>query len=242
MRSKDMAGLAGVTPRAVRHYHQIGLLPEPLRDRNGYRRYDVPDLIRLLRIKGLAAAGVALGDMLSFLESRGASADDLLEALDKQLLIQISRLEQQRQLVARLRNDANASGTGLDQSFKVLTDGRSESSTEVWREQLTLFSHLFSREDLAKLYAIYERMARESEEFLTLGKQFDALGPGSDEKDINDLAKEYVDHFKDIFSDFKGMFVVPEKTEIFKLIYAHTMSSINESQRKTLSIVASYMN
>lgn len=243
MRSKDIAGLAGITLRALRHYHQIGLLPEPLRDRNGYRRYDVPDLIRLLRIKGLAAAGVALSDMPSFLESRGASADDLLEALDKQLLDQIGQLERQRQLAARLRNDANAPGAGLDlvQPFKVLTDGRSESSTEAWREQLTLFSHLLSREDLAKLYAIYERMAREAHEFLALGRKFDALGPGSNEQEINDLAEEYVDHFDEIFSDFGRMFLAPEKTRIFKLIHTHAMRSINESQRRVLSAVASCM-
>jgi DNA-binding transcriptional MerR regulator len=240
MRSKDIAELAGVTPRALRHYHQIGLLPEPLRDRNGYRRYDIPDLIRLLRIKGLAAAGIALSDMPSFLDGRGAPADDLLEALDKQLLDQISRLEQQRQLVARLRNDANAPGVGLDliQPFKVLTDGRSESSTEAWRDQLTLFSHLLSPEELAKLFSIYERMARESDKFVALGKKFDALGPDSDEKDIDDLAKIYVDHFEEILLEFKSVF---ESIGIFRLVYAHAMSNVNSSQQKMISSVASYM-
>lgn len=245
MRSKDIAELAGVTPRALRHYHQIGLLPEPPRDGNGYRHYGIPHLIRLLRIKSLAAAGVALSDMPSFLEkSRGAPADDLLAALDKQLLDQISRLEQQRQLVARLRSDPNAPATGLElgQPFKVLTDGRSESSTEAWREQLTLFSHLLNHEDLAKLYAIYASMTRESAEFLALGRRFDALGPDSDEKDITALAREYVDHFEDVFSEFKGVLVNTEKTAILKLMHAHTMSSINESQRKMLSVVASCMN
>ncbi|WP_344167895.1 MerR family transcriptional regulator [Kribbella lupini] len=32
-----LAAYAGVTVRAVRHYHQIGLLPEPERDHSGYR-------------------------------------------------------------------------------------------------------------------------------------------------------------------------------------------------------------
>jgi len=244
MRSKDIAELAGVTPRALRHYHQIGLLPEPPRDRNGYRHYGVPDLIRLLRIKSLAATGVALSDMPSFLKKiRGASANDLLAALDQQLLGQINRLQQQRQLVARLRSDPNTPVTGLDldQPFKTLTDGRSESSTEAWREQLTLFSHLLSREDLAKLCAIYQRMAHESAEFLALGRKFDALGPDSDEQDISALAKEYADHFEDIFSEFQGLLVNPDKPGILKLIHAHTMSSINESQRKMLSTVASCM-
>ena len=33
----QLARHAGVTIRAVRHYHQIGLLPEPERDASGYR-------------------------------------------------------------------------------------------------------------------------------------------------------------------------------------------------------------
>ncbi|MBV9856444.1 MAG: MerR family DNA-binding transcriptional regulator, partial [Streptosporangiaceae bacterium] len=31
MRIGELAGLAGVSTRAIRHYHQIGLLPEPAR-------------------------------------------------------------------------------------------------------------------------------------------------------------------------------------------------------------------
>ncbi len=36
----QLASYAGVTVRAVRHYHAKGLLPEPPRDGSGYRRYD----------------------------------------------------------------------------------------------------------------------------------------------------------------------------------------------------------
>jgi len=243
MRTKDIAGLAGVTPRTLRHYHQIGLLPEPFRDRNGYRRYDVPALIRLLRIKGLAAAGVALGDMASFLEGRGAPAGGLLDALDAQLLDQIGQLERQRELVAQLRTDADGPGLGFDPAlpFKALTEGRSEAANDAWREQLTLFSHLLSREDLAKLYGIYERLAQESEEFLALGKKFDALGPDSDAKYIDEMAREYAKCFESIFSDFIDMLAAPEKRKIFKIVHAHTMAGLNASQRKTLSAVASYM-
>lgn len=243
MRSREVAGLAGVTPRALRHYHQIGLLPEPPRDRNGYRRYGVPDLVRLLRIKGLAAAGVALADIPSFLKGRGAPADDLLDALDRQLLDQIGQLEQQRALVARLRSGIDAPGAGaeLAEPFRVLSDGRSEASNAAWQEQLTLFSHLLGREDLAKLYAIYERMAHESEEFLALGRKFDALGPDSDAEHIGDLAGEYADHFRDMVAEFRDVFLASDKMPILKLVRAHTLNSVNDSQRKMLLAVASRM-
>jgi DNA-binding transcriptional MerR regulator len=45
----QLASYAGVTTRAVRHYHQIGLLPEPERDAFGYRSYDAAAVVRLIR-------------------------------------------------------------------------------------------------------------------------------------------------------------------------------------------------
>lgn len=42
MRIGEVAALAGVSARAVRHYHQRGLQPEPARLANGYREYTLP--------------------------------------------------------------------------------------------------------------------------------------------------------------------------------------------------------
>src|SRR6266542_919620 len=56
----QLASYAGVTIRAVRHYHQIGLLLEPDRDASGYRTYDAAAVVRLIRIRTLAEAGVPL--------------------------------------------------------------------------------------------------------------------------------------------------------------------------------------
>ncbi|HUZ52311.1 MAG TPA: MerR family DNA-binding transcriptional regulator [Streptosporangiaceae bacterium] len=44
----QLAAYAGVTVRAVRHYHQIGLLPEPERDASGYRRYGATAVVSLI--------------------------------------------------------------------------------------------------------------------------------------------------------------------------------------------------
>ena len=53
----ELARLAGVTPRAIRHYHHTGLLPEPTRSANGYRTYGVRALSRLVQIRRLSALG-----------------------------------------------------------------------------------------------------------------------------------------------------------------------------------------
>jgi DNA-binding transcriptional MerR regulator len=39
LRIGELADLAGVTVRTIRHYHAKGLLAEPPRDPSGYRRY-----------------------------------------------------------------------------------------------------------------------------------------------------------------------------------------------------------
>ena len=56
----------------MRHYHQIGLLPEPERDASGYRSYAAPDVVRLIRIRTLAEAGVPLARVQELL---GADED-----------------------------------------------------------------------------------------------------------------------------------------------------------------------
>src|SRR5499427_4715778 len=56
----QLASYAGVTIKAVRHYHKCGLLEEPPRDSSGYRRYSAQHAIDLLKIRTLAEAGVPL--------------------------------------------------------------------------------------------------------------------------------------------------------------------------------------
>ena len=54
----QLAAYAGVTVRAVRHYHKIGLLPEPHRNDSGYRTYDAAAVVRLIRIHALADGAI----------------------------------------------------------------------------------------------------------------------------------------------------------------------------------------
>jgi DNA-binding transcriptional MerR regulator len=41
MRIGELAGLVGISTRAIRHYHRVGLLAEPARKANGYREYSL---------------------------------------------------------------------------------------------------------------------------------------------------------------------------------------------------------
>lgn len=76
MRIGQLAEAAGTTTRTVRHYHRLGLLPEPRRLANGYREYTVGDLVRLMRIRWLVASGVPLGSVAAVSAERMSSADE----------------------------------------------------------------------------------------------------------------------------------------------------------------------
>src|SRR3712207_2743276 len=93
--TRELAELAGTSLRTVRHYHDVGLLPEPQRAANGYKQYGVAHLVRLLRVKRLTD----LGFSLSQIAAMGSDDDhprEALRALDSELATTIERLQRAR--------------------------------------------------------------------------------------------------------------------------------------------------
>jgi DNA-binding transcriptional MerR regulator len=97
-----LAAHAGVTVRAVRHYHKIGLLAEPERDHSGYRTYDAAAVVRLIRIRTLAEAGVPLARVQELLDAGPEEFADGVREIDKELRAEIRRLRGTRDRLARL--------------------------------------------------------------------------------------------------------------------------------------------
>lgn len=65
----EVATLLNITPKAIRHYHSIGLLPEPPRADNGYRLYGVPEIERLQLIGRLRQLGLSLKQIAFILDA-----------------------------------------------------------------------------------------------------------------------------------------------------------------------------
>ena len=98
----QLASYAGVTVRAVRHYHHVGLLPEPERDASGYRSYTAADVVRLIKVRTLAEAGVPLARVQQLLD---ADADEFAAAvaeIDRRLRAEVRELQEHRRRIARL--------------------------------------------------------------------------------------------------------------------------------------------
>ncbi len=81
LRIGDVAKLAGTTPRTIRYYEEIGLLPTPSgREPRAHRTYaegDVERLTEMLRLKDLL--GVSLEELRELVE-----AEDAREALRRE--------------------------------------------------------------------------------------------------------------------------------------------------------------
>ena len=98
----QLAAYAGVTVRAVRHYHQIGLLPEPERDASGYRRYGATAVVSLIKLRTLADAGVPLSQIGQMLEADASTFAEAVQRIDSHLHDEIERLETSRKQIAQL--------------------------------------------------------------------------------------------------------------------------------------------
>lgn len=101
MRIGELAGAVGVTTRTVRHYHHLGLLPEPERLSNGYRNYTLRHAVVLARIRRLTELGLGLAEVRDVLaDEAGRDLVEVLAELDADLARQEAAIHERR---ARLR-------------------------------------------------------------------------------------------------------------------------------------------
>lgn len=85
----ELARLSGVSPRMLRHYDDIGLLPPSDRSVSGYRQYSEADLLRLQRILSLRATGMGLPEIAAALNGEVSPR----ESLEQQAALLRAKLE-----------------------------------------------------------------------------------------------------------------------------------------------------
>jgi DNA-binding transcriptional MerR regulator len=237
MHSNELAALAGVTVRTLRHYHQIGLLPEPARSSNGYRRYSVRDLATVLRILSFTELGVPLSEVRRVVDDPSATAE-LLDGIDRQAADEIDRLTARRKTIALLRReDAAPDLPAALIPYAALLRPRAGASDHerIWeREQLALIRHLSEDAGLAWLVRAYESFATSPARYLTLTDEFSALADDASSARIEQLADEVVALVGEAFSldeapSFRG--------EAASLLLAHQDGHYNDAQRRVIALV-----
>lgn len=238
MKSHELASLADVTVRALRHYHQVGVLPEPERGSNGYRDYTVLDLVRLLRIKRLAALGIPLEKMPAMLDGEPHGQDELLDRLEHDLEVEIERLRAQQSLIRVIRaNEAAPDFPPELARFFALFGGESTTASgRVDREQAILLAHLVGDAGTRQLAAMYESIAQNISraDILTFVRGFDALSETADDAEIDELVDRFARSLAPVFAQLAGTAgtELPNEQQAVALLGEHQRSSLNSGQNR----------
>ena len=267
MQSTELSSLAGVTVRTLRHYHQIGILDEPPRGTNGYRRYGVHDLIRVLRIRRLAALGVPLEQTPRFLdadvsdasdraadgqapeepgtEERGAAdqgAAALLDRLDQELAAQGARITAQREVIAQLRRDSAAPDVPPELARFLVTMARAAPSPDMARmdrDQTVLLAHLAGETGLPHLVDFYQRLS--GPELLprvtAIAARFAALGPDTDAGDLDRFVEDFVAAIAPVLATLADPGPDVHLTSTADLLAEYTTTTLDETQQRALELI-----
>lgn len=102
MRIGQLADEVGISTKTIRFYEDSGILPEPERADNGYRRYDRPSVERLRFIRDAQSAGLTLNEIGAILAMRDrgeSSCRHTIEILEGHLV----EVDRQIEELARTR-------------------------------------------------------------------------------------------------------------------------------------------
>ncbi|MEW1581389.1 MerR family transcriptional regulator [Streptomyces microflavus] len=193
MRIGEIAALVGVTSRAVRHYHHIGLLPEPARRANGYRAYTVRDAVLLARIRRLTEIGLSLDEVRDVLaDDAGRELVEVLGELDADLARQEREIRERRRVLAALLEAPLTSEGPLSPGLAALLEGAPVTGSPAAakdREHLVLLDAAGGGAG-AKVYAALRPLAEDPGVLELYGRLDELAGAGADDPRIAPLAAD----------------------------------------------------
>jgi DNA-binding transcriptional MerR regulator len=169
----QLADFAGVTIKAVRHYHQRGLLAEPPRDASGYRRYGAQHAIDLVKIKTLADAGVPLGRIKELLAADPDQFAAAIAEIDRTLQERADELVRSRNRIAQLHagDELFVSAEVADFLHRLEQLGVSERTVHMERDVWILLQSISPAQ--AAIWIADKRDAIDDPEFLGIYREYD---------------------------------------------------------------------
>lgn len=187
--TRQLAELAGTSVRAVRYYHEVGLLAEPERRANGYKRYGVAHLIRVLRIKRLTDLGFSLSEIAA-MGDVGEYPEAALRTLDAELATTIERLQRVRVELALILRQATP--TDLPRELAVAAADASLSDAD--RAFMVVVSRVLGPSALTVYAEMLQTHPGEPE--------FDSLPADADEQTRHELAERLLPVVRDLFVQY----------------------------------------
>jgi DNA-binding transcriptional MerR regulator len=170
----QLAAYAGVTIKAVRHYHKRGLLEEPSRDSSGYRRYTAEHAIALIKIRTLAEAGVPLARIKELLATGPDRFATAMAEIDLTLKKRAEELVRTRERIARLSGGDRlfVSAEVADYLDHLRELGVSERTVQMERDGWILMQSVSPKE--AAIWMADKRDAMGDPEFRAIYLEYDA--------------------------------------------------------------------
>ena len=209
LRIGEVAGLLGVTPKTVRHYEKIGLLPAAERSGSGYRLYSASDLLRLNRIKKLRSLGLTLRQIRSVLGEGNSelSLKVTLETLRTQVEAEMARLVERLRLIdgALSREGLETeSSPSFERAMEVLGEHLSGVSESALEQEKRLWSVLDAfewpdgyDEKNEELFRYYAEHPEEYGEIVAVGERLAALAHAPEkDPDVERVAQELWSYFE----------------------------------------------
>lgn len=193
---QQVARIAGVTSRTLRHYDDIGVLPPARVAMNGYRHYDEASLVRLQRVLLLRDLGLGLPQIRQVLD-REEREETALEAHLSWLREEQHRLARQ---IASVESTITALKGGERLMAEKMFDGFDHTRyrqevQERWGEQAYAAGDAWWRGmDEAARAAWKQRTARLADEWISASEQ--GIDPAGDEAQA--LAERHVAWLKEI--------------------------------------------
>lgn len=193
--TRQLAELAGTTVRAVRHYHDVALLDEPVRRTNGYKRYGVEHLVRVLRIKRLSDLGFSLAQIAGMGDA-DEYPDEALRALDTELAESIERLQRVRLELALMRRRSVPADLPHDVALATADADLSDAD----RSLVVVMTRLLGPAELETYTELlHEHRAGPAD------AEFDRLPADSDEQTRRDLAERMAEPVRELIAARPGL-------------------------------------
>ncbi|MGI6105959.1 MAG: MerR family transcriptional regulator [Raoultibacter sp.] len=244
MRSGELAKFAGVTPRTLRHYRSIGLLPEPPRDKNDYCNYRIEDLLRLLRIKNLVSLGFSLDKIREPLDEENLSASsttpDYLDALDSEIATEIERLNEQRRTIAVLRKAQVSPDTPvqlIDIIALMGNQGLPPQLVAQERDALLLVESSYDEIDFDFLSDFYQKIINHDlfDRYRELGLRTYELTEDATDEEIESLAQESADILTILVKDLDLSVGSSDTSEGDAILRMYEKEGLDSVQRRVFS-------
>lgn len=170
----QLAKYAGVTIKAVRHYHRLGLLEEPPRDSSNYRRYSARHAIALIKIKTLADAGVPLARIKQLLAADPNQFAAAIAEIDRKLQERVAELLRTRERIAQLSGGDRlfVSAEVADYLDQLRNLGVSERTVQMERDMWIFMQSVSPKQ--AATWIADKRDAMRDREFRAIYLEYDA--------------------------------------------------------------------